>query len=164
MVFLSDALKVKLGYDLSTSSTRNQFLHFFIKCCLKCRFQLNPVDHLLDRGETGLASPSWSLPCLFTSLLTSLFWPVKVPVSASCGLMLWKLIQVEPKGDQTAIRRCWLLYWANQLLQRQCLWDCTLNQKCMCLLIFLRAFPLNTAFLFDFCQGKKPDVFPTAKL
>lgn len=57
MVFLPDALKVKLGYDLSTSGTRNQPLHSFYQVFSKCRVPLNPADQLLTRNETGLASP-----------------------------------------------------------------------------------------------------------
>lgn len=33
-----------------------------------------------------------------------------------------------------------------------------------CLLILLCGFPFNAAFLFDFCQVKKLNVFPTAEL
>lgn len=167
VVFLSDGLKVKLGYGVSRGSTRNQSLRlffFFIKYCLKCRVQLNPEEPWWGWDRTGDFPPGGACPAssrLYSLLLFSDWWRCwLVPAVVWCYGKLSRENQTETKLPSSnndyftePIHSCKGGVCETSPLTRHS-W----------VLIFLCGFPLNTAFLFGFCQGKKPDVSPPGKL
>lgn len=147
MMSLSDSLKAKLYYDLSTSSTNKQSLNFFVSCCLRCRIKLNTMDWI-SQGE----------PVLPLHVFTHFSDQPKcqlVPAAIGCYGNLPNQSQMEtglPWGDSDCFSKP-----SNS-------WKGGFNQACVCLPVFLCGFALNTAFLFDFCQVEEPHFSPTAKL